>query len=510
MKFRNHKSSFVVLTVWSLLLSGVVTAAPLDGFDAYVEQARKEWRVPGVAIAVVKDDKVIYAKGFGERTVGRNEPVDQNTVFAIGSSSKAITAASLGLLVDEGKLDWDGPVRSYMKTFELYDPYVTRNVTVRDLLTHRTGVGGAGALWSGSGFNRNEIIYRLRFQDESIGFRNRFQYNNEMFITAGEIVPAVTNMSWDDWLVKRIFGPLGMTRTNTSIHKFPSMGNVSTPHILVDGKLVPIEYREGTNGGGAGNINSSVHDMAQWIRLQLGKGEYQGKRILSEAVVAEMQTPQITLPKGGYRDMMPGSHVAAYGMGWFLHEYRGKKVVQHGGAIDGNMANVAMLPEENLGIVVLTNRYPHSMVYALTLRVFDEMLGGEKRDWSAVLVEDYWRKPGRSLEGPSLKREAKANAAPPTLPLASYAGTYTSKLYGDLEIAAEGDKLVLIRGAVSGDLEHYDANTFRSRWRSPGYLSVTGLSPVGFSVGPAGNVSALDLAGVEYVRKDTKASSASS
>lgn len=504
MKFQNRRSVLAVF-IWSLLASGLAQAAPLDGLDAYVEEARQEWQIPGVAIAVVKDDKMIYAKGFGVRHVGRKEPIDKDTVFAIGSSSKAITAASLALLVDEGKVDWDGPVRSYMKSFELYDSYVARNVTVRDLLTHRTGVGGAAPLWSGSGFNRNEIIYRLRFQDESLGFRQKFQYNNEMYITAGEIVPAVTGVSWDDFLVQRIFKPLGMSRTNTSIHKFPSMGDVSTPHILLDGKLIPIEYREGDNGGGAGNINSSVQDLAQWVRLQLGNGVYEGKRIFSEAVIAEMRTPQMTLPKGGYRDMMPGSHVAAYGMGWFLHEYRGKKVVQHGGAIDGNMANVAMLPEENLGVVVLTNRYPHSMVYALTLRIFDEMLGGTKGDWSTVLLNE-WKQQGRSLEGPSVARVVKPNASPPTLPLASYAGEYTSKLYGDLKVAVEGGKLVLLRGAVAADLEHDDNNLFKARWRSPGFLSVNGLTPVGFSIGPAGDVATLDLWGAKYVRKAASAS----
>ncbi|MDT9600506.1 serine hydrolase [Sphingosinicella rhizophila] len=505
MNFKYSKLSFVILILWSGLTAATVQAKPLDDFGAYVEKARKEWRIPGVAVAVVKDDKIIYARGFGTRTVDRKEPVDENTVFAIGSSGKAFTAASLALLVDDGELEWDGPVRSYMKSFELHDPYVSRNVTVRDLLTHRTGVGGAGLLWSGSGFDRNELIYRLRFQDQSIGFRNRFQYNNEMFITAGEIVPAVTNISWDDFLKQRIFGPLGMTRTNTSVHDFAGMANVSTPHILVDGKLVPIEYRDGDNGGGAGNINSSAHDVAQWLRLQLGKGLYDGKRILSEAVIEDMRTPQIALPKGGYKDMMPTAHVTAYGMGWFLSEYRGRKLVQHGGAIDGNMANVAMIPEENIGIVVLTNRYPHAMVYALTLRIFDELLGGEKTDWSTILLDD-WRKQGKSLEGPDLARVTRPDATPPSLPIASYAGEYSSKLYGDVRVTVEGGRLVLVRGAVSGDLEHDSGNLFKSRWRNPGFLSVMGLTPVGFSIGPAAVVSSLEFGGGTYVRKAGTAS----
>lgn len=500
MSFKHPKWTFAFLIIWSVFAIEAVQAKPFDGLPAYVEKARQEWHIPGVAIAVVKDDKIIYARGFGVRRVGGNEPVDENTVFAIGSSGKAFTAASLALLVDDGKLAWDGPVRSYMKSFELFDPYVTRNVTIRDLLTHRTGVGGAGLLWSGSGFDRNEIIHRLRFQDQSIGFRNRFQYNNEMFITAGEIVPAVTGISWDDFLKQRIFGPLGMSRTDTSVHKFAGMDNVSTPHILVDGKLVPIQYRDGDNGGGAGNINSSAHDVAQWLRLQLGKGVYDGKRILSEAVIEEMRTPQIALPLGGYKDMMPTAHVATYGMGWFLSEYRGHKLVQHGGAIDGNMANVAMIPEKNIGVVVLTNRYPYVMVYALTLRIFDELLGRERSDWSAILL-DNWKKQGKSLEGPNLARTAKPGATPLSLPLASYAGDYASKLYGDVRVAVEGDRLVLVRGAVSGDLEHDSGNAFKARWRNPGFLSVMGLTPIGFSIGPAGIVSSLEFGGGTYVRK---------
>lgn len=501
MKLENRKLPFVILVIWSLLVSNAVQARPLQGLDAYVEEARKEWKVPGLAIAIIKDDKIIYAKGFGVRQVGRNEPIDENTVFAIGSSTKPITAASLAFLVDEGKVAWDGGVRSYMKSFELYDPYVTRNITVRDLLTHRTGVGGAGWLWSGSGFDRNEIIYRLRFQEESLGFRNRFQYNNEMFITAGEIVPAVTNVSWDEFLQQRLFKPLGMTRTNTSVRALPAMENVATPHVLIGGRLIPVEYRNIDNGGGAGNANSSVRDMAQWVRLQLGKGEYEGKRILSEKVIAEMQSPQVAIPEGEFAEMMGGAKVAAYGIGWILHEYRGKKVVQHAGAIDGMMGNVAMIPEENFGVVILTNRYPHNLGYALTLRIFDEMLGGKKGDWSTILL-DQQKREGRPLEGRAPPpRMIKPNAAPPSLPLANYAGAYTNKLYGDVKVTVEGDKLVLARGGITGDLEHDDSNLFQARWRSSGFSSISGLTPIGFSIGPAGEVAMFEMGRAEYVRQ---------
>lgn len=307
------------------------TEAALEGLDAYIEKARADWQMPGLSIVIVKDDKIVYAKGFGVRELGKPDKVDADTIFAMGSTTKAFTAAALGMLVDEKKIAWDGSVHDYMPAFEMDDPYVTRHATVRDLLSHRTGVVTNGLLWYGSGFDRNEVIRRMRFQTESLGFRNQFQYQNEMFIAAGEIIPAVTGTSFDKFITGRIFEPLGMRRTNTSVTTLKGLDNVATPHAPSNGKMVPIPYRLIDNVGGAGVINSSARDMAQWVRLQLGGGTFEGKQLIAPATLAEMHTGQI-VPRGGGSATFKFSE---YGLGWGVQEFRGQKVVQHSGGIDG-------------------------------------------------------------------------------------------------------------------------------------------------------------------------------
>lgn len=472
------------------------TPDALEGLDAYIESARQAWQMPGLSVVIVKDDKIVYSKGFGVREQGKPGKVDADTVFAIGSATKAFTAAALGMLVDEKKIGWDGAVHDYMPSFELHDPYVTRHATVRDLLSHRTGVVTNGALWYGSGFDRKEIIRRLRFQTESLGFRNQFQYQNEMFIVAGEVVSAVAGTSYDRFITSRIFEPLGMRRTSTSITDLKGLANVATPHALVDGRMIPIDYRMIDNVGGAGVINSSARDMAQWVRLQLGGGTFEGKQLIAPATLAEMHSGQI-VPRGSASATVKFSE---YGLGWGVQEYRGQKIVQHSGAIDGMQSMVAMIPERKLGVVVLTNGLRTSLTDAVRLRVLDAFLGGPVTDHSAVLKQ-------ASDNAARIAREkAAANAppamvAPPRLALDRYAGTYSSDLLGEVIITLADGKLVLARPDVSAVLEHDRADRFRTRWKNPGQASIMGEMPVGFSFGPDGEITTLTLGGDLFKRR---------
>lgn len=470
------------------------TAAALEGLDAYIESARKMWQMPGLSVIIVKDDKIVYSKGFGVREEGKPGKVDADTIFAIGSTTKAFTAAALGMLVDEKKISWDGAVHDYMPSFELHDPYVTRQATVRDLLSHRTGVVTNGGLWYGSGFDRKEIIRRLRFQTESIGFRNQFQYQNEMFIVAGEVVSAVTGTSYDRFIASRIFEPLGMRRTNSSVNDLKALANVATPHALVDGRMVPIEYRLIDNVGGAGAINSSARDMAQWVRLQLGGGTFEGKPLIAPATLAEMHSGQI-VPRGD-----PGAtfKFREYGLGWGVQEYRGQKVVQHSGGIDGMQSIVAMIPEKKLGVVVLTNSMPSMLSAAVELRVLDAFLGGPVTDHSAVLKK-------ASDDAARIVREkaaaAPATTAPARLPLDRYAGTYSNDMLGDIVITLADGKLALARPASSAVLDHAGNDMFKARWKSPGQASVFGETPVGFTFGADGTIATLNVGGDIFKRK---------
>jgi len=308
---------WLVLSGWLVIDGPSVHAqkSPLQELDAYIEKAMQEWEVPGLAIAIVKDDQLVLAKGYGVREIGKGTPIDENTVFAIASNSKAFTAASLAMLVDEGKVNWDDPVTKYLVGFQLFDPYVTRELTVRDLLTHRSGLGQSPALWYGSDYDREEILRRIRYLEPSWSFRSRFGYQNVMYLAAGQIIPAVTGISWDDFVQQRIFTPLGMSSTNTSVTDLKGLSNVARPHGKIDDKVKAIPYRNFDNIGPAGSINSNVVDLAQWVRLQLSEGLYQSERLLSPGVVQEMHTPQTIIPYDPAGSLLAsGAHFRAYGM----------------------------------------------------------------------------------------------------------------------------------------------------------------------------------------------------
>jgi len=455
--------------------------ARLKEIDEYATRAMQDWKVPGFAMAIVKDDAVVFAKGFGVRKLGETTPVDENTLFAIASNSKAFTAAAIGLLVDEGKLKWDDPVTKYLPGFQLYDPYVTREITIRDLLSHRSGLAtfGGDLLWYETTYNRDEILRRIRYLKPTSSFRSRYGYQNIMFLAAGQVVAAVSGKSWDEFIRERFFVPLGMASTNTSITAFKSAGNIASPHNEMDGKIRVVRYSNVDGAGPAAAINSSVADLANWIRLQLGRGTYKGKRIFSAAVSREMWSPNTIIPISEFAEKFnPTQHFSAYGLGWFLNDYHGRKVVSHGGGLDGMISRVAMMPEENLGVVILTNSET-ALSTILSNKVFDVFLGVPNRDWSAeLLARAKGGEQAAKAEEEKIERE-RAKGTNPSLALEKYAGSYSGNMYGEAKVTAENGKLVL-RLVPSpnfvGDLEHWQYDTFRLKWRD----SVSYPFPKGF------------------------------
>lgn len=464
---------------------------PLRGLDAYVEAGMRAWEIPGLAIAVVRGDSVVYARGYGTRKLGSSEPVDANTAFAIGSASKAFTTAALGMLVDEDRMDWEDAVGEHLPGFQLHDPYATHDLTVRDLLTHRSGLSRGDAVWYATDFDRHEILERVRNLEPSWGFRSRFGYQNIMFLAAGQIVPSVTGLSWDDFIRDRIFTPLGMERSVTSTAALTGLSNVASPHGEVEGEVQPIPWRNIDNVAPAGSIISSANDMAHWVRLHLGAGTHEGERLLSEDVVAEMHAPVTIVPQeGGWALMAPASNFLAYGLGWFLNDHRGRKVVQHGGNIDGMHALVGMMPEEDLGVVVLTNLTPNRITYALMYRIFDAYLGHDAVDWSGRLLA---RTDTLRSEGEAQRRElesARVAGTRPSLELADYAGTYRHPMYGDVTVSVEDEGLVMRRGRhLLADLDHWHFDTFRAVWHDP----IVGRSFAGFSLDAAAEVADVEI-----------------
>jgi CubicO group peptidase (beta-lactamase class C family) len=353
------------LLIFFLSIPAFCQPAALGDLDDYIPHAMQTFEVPGVGVAVVKDSELVFAKGYGVRKLGETTSVDSHTLFGIGSNTKAFTTASLGILVDEGKLSWDDRVVDRLPGFQMYDPYVTHEMTIRDLLTHRSGLGlGAGDLlfFPPSSYTRDDIIAKLRYIKPESSFRSKYAYDNLLYMVAGQIIPAVTGKQWQDFIKERIFAPVGMIDSNTSVADFRPDADVAAPHSKVEGKLQPIPPAQIDNVAPAGAINSSASDMAKWMIVQLGGGQLPGgdKRLFSQRVATEMWSAQTILPVGAPPPALAAlkTNFAAYGLGWPLLEYRGYKLVGHSGGLPGYVSRVMMIPDLKLGVVVLTIRNP--------------------------------------------------------------------------------------------------------------------------------------------------------
>jgi len=459
---------------------------PYPGYDAYVNAALAAWKVPGVAIAIVRNDSLIFAKGYGVRELGKADAVNERTIFAIGSASKAFTAAAVALMVDDRKVKWDDPAATYLPGFQLFDPYASREITVRDLLSHRSGLARGDFLWYGTEFDRDEILKRVRLLQPSWSFRSQFGYQNLMYLAAGQVVAKAANASWDQVIQSRIFDPLGMTVSNTSTRPLASMANVATPHGEIDDTVRAIAWRNIDNIAPAGSINSNVVEMAQWVRLQLNGGKVGSRQLITSAQIEEMHKPHTIVPlEGAWKLFSPASNFLLYGLGWFLQDFRGKKVVQHGGNIDGMSALVAMIPEDRFGMVVLTNAGGSPLTYALMNRTFDLHLKAPSRDWSAEMLKamDGFRALGRDAQ--KRVEAQRVSGTRPSLPLDRYAGTYMDSIYGEGKVVEQNGRLRLSRGpAFDADLEHWHFDTFRAHWRD----RTLGKSFVSFRLGATGKV----------------------
>ncbi len=486
---------------WSLVLLAVAAGppvhgqqGPLRGLDSYVNQALRDWNAPGLAVAVVRSDTVVHAAGYGVRELGRAEPVTPNTLFAVGSTTKAFTAALLGMLVDAQRLSWDDPVTRHLPGFQLFDPYVTRELTIRDLLTHRSGLARGDRLWANSGLSREEVLRRVRFLEPSWSFRSAYGYQNIMFLAAGELAGRVLGTSWDQAVRDRILTPLDMRRTGTTVSVLSGMDDVARPHERLNGVVTAVDWLNIDNIGPAGSINSSVAEMAQWVRLQLGRGTVAGSKLLDSATVREMHTLQMHLrPSETDEKLWPESHLMGYGLGWTLRDYRGLKLVSHGGAIRGMRAWVALVPERGLGVVVLTNLAESALPTAIGMRVIDQHLGLGVKDWSALYLAESKAARERAAEERRRTIAARIAGTASTLPLERYAATYADSLYGEIRVQHQNGRLTAAFGPnFQGDLEHWHYDTFEAVWRDP----VLGRTTLSFQLDARANVTAVQVPGL--------------
>jgi len=417
----------------------------IAGLDAYFQKSLNDWEVPGMAVAIVTKDSILFAKGYGIKDINTKQKVDANTLFAIASNTKSFTASSIALLVDQGKLLWDDKVVDYLPWFRLYDPYVTQNMTIRDLLSHRSGLAtfSGDLVWYGSNYNSEEVIKRAQFLKPKYGFRTTFGYSNIMYLAAGEIIKAVSGLSWQEFIRVNFLRPLAMNSTLTSIGNIKETDNIAQPHTMDKDKTVKIDYMNWDNIAPAGALLSSVNDMSKWLQLQLNNGKEGDKQIISEKALNEMWYPQIlnNVSKGS-KQLWPSTHFKGYGMGWSLMDYYGNKVISHSGGYDGMISFTAFVPEANIGFVILTNKNS-SLYYPLVYKILDVFMSDDDKDWSTYFLEK--EKQGKEFQEQQDKEriEKRVKNTHPSLDLIKYTGTYTSKLYGDATISLKEGSLYL-------------------------------------------------------------------
>jgi CubicO group peptidase (beta-lactamase class C family) len=449
------------------------TALPSD-LDSYVARVLKTFQVPGLSVAIVKGGKIVLAKGYGVRKLGAPSPVDENTLFGIGSNTKAFTSAALATLVDAHKISWDDPVYQRLPGFQMYDPYVSHEMTIRDLLTHRSGMGlGEGDLlfWPHTTFSRDDIIYRLRFMKPASSFRSRFAYDNLMYIAAGQIIPSVTGKSWEDYIREKILVPLDMNTSTLSNVAFKPTDNYAFPHSKVDAKLQVIDFVSLDNAAPAGSINSSAAEMTKWITLQLNRGKFPNsdKRLFSEAQSREMWSAQTILPASERPGPLAAlsAKFAAYGLGWGLRDYHGRKLVGHTGGVVGFVSRVMLVPEENLGIVILTNAEQVGAFDSILYHLLDHYFALPATDWITAFKDSRDNEEKIAMEV-MIDFDKRPDIVKPSLPLNEYAGVYNDAWYGPATIRLEKDQLVFTLDHTPkavADLQIWQYDTFKAHFR---------------------------------------------
>lgn len=470
----NLKSKIFVFICFFLAASSIASAQVItpDSIDHLVNRTLKTFDVPGIAVAVVKDDKIIFARGYGYASLRTHKKVDENTLFGIASNSKAFTTAAIGMLVDEGKLKLDDKLTDYIPEFKMYDPYVTAEFTIRDMLTHRSGLGlGAGDLmdWPDStNFTIEDVIHNLRYLKPASSFRSKYDYDNQMYKVAGELIKRVSGMSWEKFIETRIMQPLQMDHSAPSYQTLKDYSDVADAHAPVDGKVVVIPRFITTTANSAAGIYSSVSDLSKWIIMQMNDGKYDdGKRLFSEAIHREMWSPQTIIPVGEHSPY--NTHFEAYGLGWFLNDAKGYKEISHTGGIDGMVTKITLIPELKLGIIVLTNQESGAAFSAITNQILDSYFGISGRDWVKTYDE--------------LVKKNEANADKVTdavwkqvdlrlhdgekFDFSPYIGTYHDNWLGDAGIYLKDGQLWFAAKRspkLTGQMFPYKGDTFIIKW----------------------------------------------
>lgn len=491
----------------TVLLSAAIFAQTsqqnnIDAFDKYAEAARVTWNVPGMSIAIVQDGKVLLSKGYGLRELGKTDKVDASTLFGAMSTTKAMTAVAMGILVDEGKVSWDDKVLKHLPDFRVSDPYVTNELKVRDLFTHNAGLGNADFLWAWTPeLSTAEIARRMQYAPQAYSLRGGFTYQNVMYLVAGLVIEKASGMTWERFMTERVFGPLGMKSTFPNLASSRTYANRSSAHYEIEKKVEVIPEMAADSIAAAGAVWSTSDDIAKWINFVLGNTTVNGKEILKQATLAEMMKPQAIIPIGQFypTTRLTKPHWTTYGLGWFQHDYRGEMVSFHTGSLAGRTAIIGLIPDKKFGIYIFGNIDHAEVRHALMYKAFDMFAFKDNaRDWSTEAKALY-----DGIASAGEKQEEAINTmrtmgTKPTLPLDAYSGTYSDPFYGSMDVSVVNGKLHLrISNDLSGSLDHWHNETFQVAWNKRWW----GKDLLAFQLNPIrGTVDSLTISGAVLKR----------
>ncbi len=432
---------FLFISIKNFSQTDSLPAFVKDSLDNYVNKALADWQIPGAAVCIVKNGKIIVMKGYGVKEINSTDKVDENTLFMIGSNSKAFTATALAMLDADKKISLDDKVTKWLPQFKLDNKAAGEQAIIRDLLCHRLGFQtfqGDFTYWT-SNLTRSEVIEKMSHIKAEYPFRTKWGYTNAAFVVAGEIIPKAAEMKWEDFLTKKIFTPLGMKNTLALSKDFPNAANKCSAHTMADGKLIKIPFCSIDNLAAAGSIGSSVNDMSHWIIAQLDNGKYNGTQVIPAGAVAQTRLPHSILGNGGH--LYNTGHFNLYGLGWFLEEYCGKKIVSHTGGVNGFVTSVTLLPEEKLGIIVFTNTDQNSFYEALKWEITDAYLNKPYRDYSKAYLGFYNQQKNEEEKNNNKMQDSVALQLKPALAINNYSGTYFNDVYGNMSVIQEGGEL---------------------------------------------------------------------
>lgn len=458
----------VLLVLWFSWLTAQTQQSEIVQLRDYIRTEMRRWQVPGLAVAVVKDGQVLLSEGFGVRNNTQGTPVDDLTIFANCSTTKAMTAIAMAMLVDEGKVHWQDRVSEHLPDFLLSDPYVTREMRVQDLFTHNIGLGNADFLWAGSDLKPSEILYQMRYAPLAYSLRGGYTYQNIMYLAAGEIIARRSGLSWEDFLTQRIFQPLSMRNTYPTLQQ--SLGNVnrSTPHHRIAGNITPIQDSSADQIGPAGSVWSCSKDMTLWMRCLLDSTKYGADRLISSASYAKIFEPLALIPRAQF---YPTAQVTqprwtTYGLGWFQHDYNGQMVQFHTGSLAGTVAILGLLPEEQLGVYVFGNLDHAEIRHAIMYKTFDLFMGRSKgRNWSEEFHQLHQNLEQQTKNQREKILSARRTDTKPAFPLVAYTGKFKHKFYGEIEVSTDQNGLMArFSSTLVMPLDHWQFDQFTGQF----------------------------------------------